>query len=106
MTAMPLSSPKSVVPRFMIQPPPQTHAAIGKYPTVAKMPAKISQEPNLARSAMAPEIRATVMIAKVAPYATPRRATFASGPSDSAERPKSANGLPANCVGLSTALIE
>ena len=31
------------------------------------MPAKIIQEPNFARSATAPEIRATVMMAKVAP---------------------------------------
>jgi hypothetical protein len=31
------------------------------------MPAKIIHEPNFARSAMAPEMRATVMIAKVAP---------------------------------------
>ena len=34
------------------------------------MPAKIIQVPNLARSAMAPEIRATVMIAKTAWKAT------------------------------------
>ncbi len=34
------------------------------------MPEKISQVPNLARSAMAPEIRATVMIANTAWKAT------------------------------------
>ena len=37
---------------------------------VAQMPAKIIQVPNLARSAMAPEISATVMIANTAWKAT------------------------------------
>jgi len=34
---------------------------------VAQIPAKIIHAPNLARSAIAPEMSATVMIAKVAP---------------------------------------
>ena len=56
-----------------IQPPTTSSAskaktqwATGKYTTVAQTPAKTIQAPNLARSAMAPEIRATVMIAKTA----------------------------------------
>ena len=36
----------------------------------AQMPEKISQVPNFARSAMAPEIKATVMIANMAWKAT------------------------------------
>src|SRR6218665_1314947 len=47
-----------------------TQLATGKYTTVAHTPAKTIQAPNLARSAMAPETRATVIIAKVAWKAT------------------------------------
>ncbi len=43
-----------------------THEATGKYTTVTQMPAKTIHAPNLARSAIAPEISATVMIANVA----------------------------------------
>ena len=54
------------------------------------MPAKIIHEPNLARSAIAPEISATVMIAKVAPYAETTSPSL-----EVPARPKSLNGLPA-----------
>src|SRR3954451_13766939 len=47
-----------------------TQCATGKYTTVAQTPAKTIHAPNLARSAMAPEISATVMIAKTAWNAT------------------------------------
>lgn len=88
-----MSSPSS-----KIQPPPQTQAATGKYTRVAQTPAKTIQGPNRARSAIDPEIRATVMMAKVAPKAAPNRSSL---PSPS--RLNEANGLPANCSGPSTA---
>src|SRR3954452_12553657 len=70
---------KSIASRLLaIQPPvsdcaplnAKTQWATGKYTTVAQMPAKTSQGPKRARSAIAPEIRATVMIAKTAWKAT------------------------------------
>ena len=69
---------KSFTPRLLtIQPPStiepsspsvklKTQFATGKYTTVAQTPAKTIQAPNFARSAIAPEISATVMIANVA----------------------------------------
>ena len=47
-----------------------TQCATGKYTIVAQMPAKSIQGRTCARSAMAPEISATVMIAKTAWKAT------------------------------------
>ena len=73
---------RSMVPmREPIQPPSSssspwkanTQCATGKYTTEAQTPAKTIQEPNLARSAIAPEIRATVMIANTAWKATNAR---------------------------------
>src|SRR3954462_13168491 len=69
---------KSITLRLLaIQPPvwvsvlkSNTQCATGKYTIVAQMPEKSIQGPNLARSAMAPEISATVMIAKTAWKAT------------------------------------
>ncbi len=60
------------------------------------MPAKIIHEPNLARSAIAPEMSATVMIANVAPNVAPTSVSL-----DAFARPKSENGLPASHVGPS-----
>ena len=64
------------------------------------MPAKTIQAPNLARSAIAPEIRATVMIAKVA-WNPANASMFRSGPpSDDVSngiRPAFVNGLPSTC---------
>src|SRR5690606_1321432 len=82
-------------PSCMIHPPPQTQAETGKYTKVAKRPAKMSHEPNLARSAIAPEMSATVMIAKVAPKVAPTSAALPPSDVDSDCRPKSENGLPA-----------
>jgi hypothetical protein len=48
----------------------KTQWATGKYTIVAQMPANSIQAPNFARSAMAPEMSATVMIAKTAWKAT------------------------------------
>lgn len=56
---------------------------------MANTPAKIIHDPNLARSAMAPEISATVMIAKVAPKVAPTSVALSAEAS-----PKSENGLP------------
>ena len=61
--------------------------------SVAKMPAKIIHEPNLARSAIAPEMRAVVMIANVAPEAAPASPWLSCTRLTSAKSP---NGLPAN----------
>jgi|SRR5688572_23561809 hypothetical protein len=94
-----VENPK-VSPRLMTQPPPQTHAATGKYTSVAQTPAKIIHAPNLARSAIAPEIRATVMIANVAPNVAPTSVSLSAF-----ARPKSENGFPANAHELSTALM-
>jgi hypothetical protein len=47
-----------------------TQCDTGKYTIVAHRPANRSHEPNFMRSATAPEIRATVMIANVAWKAT------------------------------------
>src|SRR5690606_6543747 len=82
-----------LVPRLRIHPPPQTHAATGKYTIVAHRPANSIHDPNFARSAIAPEMRAVVMIAKVAPKAVPMRASLSP---EIAFRPKSSSGLPAN----------
>ena len=65
---------KSSAPRsFAIQPPvfatksskAKTQCATGKYTKVAQMPAKTIQAPNFARSAIEPEISATVIAAKI-----------------------------------------
>jgi hypothetical protein len=106
---------KSMASRlFAIQPPvsdsaplkAKTQCATGKYTTVAQMPAKTSQGPKRARSAIAPEIRATVMMAKTAWKPTKARdgmvktrlsgAKAASTPSVPIrlERPKNSVGLP------------
>lgn len=69
---------KSSAPRSNSQPalPPSspsdhhTQWAIGKYTSVAQTTANTTQAPNLARSATAPLIRATVMMANVAWNAT------------------------------------
>ena len=42
-----------------------TQCATGKYTSVAQSPTNTSQAPNLIRSATAPEISATVMIANI-----------------------------------------
>ncbi len=55
-----------------------TQLATGKYTTVAQMPAKIIHAPNFARSAIAPETRATVMMAKVAWKATKASGGYAA----------------------------
>jgi hypothetical protein len=56
------SSSPTVTPR---KPPPQTMWAIGMYARVNQPAAKTSQPKNLARSEIAPEIRATVMMANI-----------------------------------------
>ena len=56
---------KSSIPRLLSQPPPHTQWATGKYTSVAQPTVNTVQAPNLARSAMAPLISATVMMAKV-----------------------------------------
>ncbi|GAA2779910.1 hypothetical protein GCM10020219_059280 [Nonomuraea dietziae] len=56
---------KSSMPSWPSQPPPQTQCATGKYTTVAHTSENSTHAPNLARSAIAPLISATVMIAKV-----------------------------------------
>src|SRR3954447_5225593 len=69
---------KSITLRLLaIQPPvcvsvlkSNTQCATGKYTMVAQMPLNSIHGPNFARSAMAPEISATVMIAKTAWKAT------------------------------------
>ncbi len=78
----------------------KTQLATGKYTTVAQIPAKISHEPNLARSAMAPDTSATVMIAKVAWKATNARGGKAasSGTSSRLLRP---TALPSSAHGNS-----
>ena len=53
-------------PPALKRPPPQTMKASGQYTRVTQMGTKTAQAVNLARSAMAPLIRATVMMAKVA----------------------------------------
>jgi hypothetical protein len=59
------------------------------------MPAKIIHVPNLARSAMAPEIRATVMMANTAWNATKAMAgRLASVSSISPLSPRYCSGLP------------
>ena len=72
-------SPSSTVPKILAaipfsecesRPPPHTMCASGKYARVTQTPAKASQVPNLTRSASAPEMSATVMIAKVTWKAT------------------------------------
>src|SRR5688500_6001093 len=75
----------------------KTQCATGKYTIVAHRPANSSHGPNRARSAMAPEISATVMIANIAWNATntvlgilPASESAPSSPS----RPKNSNGLP------------
>ncbi len=62
------------------------------------MPAKIIHAPNLARSAIAPETRATVMMAKVAWKATKASGGYAapSGVVSTLARPKS---VPSMCHG-------
>ena len=59
------------------------------------MVAKIIQEPNLARSAIAPETRATVMMAKVAWNATKASGGYAapSGVSSRLVRPTSPRSM-------------
>ena len=77
-----------------------TQLATGKYTTVAQMPAKIIHEPNLARSAMAPEMSATVMIAKVAWKATNARVGYApAGSAASAVAAPSRKLLESNSQG-------
>src|SRR5215470_11214491 len=56
---------KSSIPRLLSQPPPHTQCATGKYTSVAQAAVNTVQAPNLARSAIAPLISATVMTAKV-----------------------------------------
>src|SRR5690242_7357225 len=56
---------KSSIPRLLSQPPPHTQWATGKYTSVAQPTVNTVQAPNLARSAIAPLISATVMTAKV-----------------------------------------
>ncbi len=57
------------------------------------MPAKIIHAPNLARSAIAPEMSATVMIAKVAWKATKASGGYAA-PSGTSSRLLQAERLP------------
>jgi hypothetical protein len=66
----------------------------------AQIPAKSIHAPNFARSAIAPEIKAVVIMAKVAPNATPMRSSLDP---TMPERPKSLNGFPAKAQVLSTA---
>ncbi len=47
------------------KPPPHTMWASGKYVTVTQIAVNVSHVPNLTRSASAPEMSATVMIANV-----------------------------------------
>src|ERR1700722_13147983 len=56
---------KSSMPSLLSQPPPHTQWATGKYTSVAQATVNTAQGPNLARSAIAPLISATVMTAKV-----------------------------------------
>ena len=72
-------SPSSTVPKIMAarplsewesSPPPHTMWASGKYARVTHSPANASQVPNRTRSAIAPEMSATVMIANVTWKAT------------------------------------
>ena len=63
---MGVDSHSAIFPPPLRKPPPQTACAIGPYTMVTQRPENTSQVPNRARSAMAPEIRATVMMAKVA----------------------------------------
>src|SRR3954453_14406205 len=84
----------------------KTQWATGKYTIVAQMPAKAIHGPKRARSAMAPEISATVMIAKTA-WKAPKAIDGTGKTSDGAAnslsppsvpnrplRPKNSNGLP------------
>ena len=67
--AAPSVTPKTLAARpFSLperKPPPQTMWASGKYVTVTQIAVKVSQVPNFTRSASAPEMSATVMIANV-----------------------------------------
>src|SRR5690606_41933552 len=84
-----------VEPWRYTQPPPQTAAATGKQKLVDHRAANTIQDPHCARSAIAPEISATVMIAKVAPNATPIVPSPVVSSAIVASSPKSAKGLPA-----------
>jgi hypothetical protein len=72
-------SPSSTVPKIIdarlfseweSSPPPHTMWASGKYARVTHTPANANQVPNRTRSAMAPEMSATVMMANVTWNAT------------------------------------
>src|SRR5690606_4737864 len=76
-----------------------TQPAMGKYESVAQIPANSNHEPNRGRSATAPEMSATVMIANVAPNAAP-----ASAPPSAPASEMSLNGLPAT-PGMRAALV-
>ena len=54
--------------------------ASGQYTAVTQIGTKTTQVLNLARSAIAPEISATVMIAKVAPKPIPIRSSVPREP--------------------------
>ena len=85
-------------PSPLSRPPPQTMWARGAYTISTHSAAKTSQVPSLTRSAIAPEIRAVEMIAKVIwkPAAT-RKGTPLSARRDWSSvpaRPRNSSGLP------------
>lgn len=70
---------------------------MGKYARIAKAPANTIHAPNFARSATAPEINATVMIANDAANKLARNVSFVS-----LTAKKSLNGFPEKSSGFST----